>query len=279
MIKIVVDSSSDYSLEEIKQNNLELVPLYVTFGDTTYADKLTLTQDDFYQMLLSSAEFPKTSQPSPEDFLNLFEKAKEDGDELICILLSSGLSGTYQNANLAKNLVGYEKIHIIDSRCATAGVRILADHGQKLIREGLPAKEITAQLEQLKLRIKIAAGLDTLEYLRRGGRIGRAAAFVGELARLKPLLMLGSDGAIDTIGKCLGKNKAISQLLRFLETNKPDPAYPLYTIYTCGTENVEKLEQKLGDTGYAVQSRQQLGSALGAHLGPNVFGLVYITAE
>lgn len=279
MIKIVVDSSSDYSIEEIRKNNMELVPLYVTFGDTTYADKLTLTQDDFYQMLLSSAEFPKTSQPSPEDFLNIFEKAKENGDELICIMLSSGLSGTYQNANLAKTLTGYDKIHIIDSRSAAAGIRILAEHAKKLIQEGISAREITARLETLKLRIKIAAGLDTLEYLRRGGRIGRASALVGELAKLKPVLMLGADGAIDTIGKCLGKNKAVSLLLRFLENNQPDPAYPLYTIYTHGTANTEKLEQKLADTGYLIQGRQQLSSALGAHLGPDVFGFIYVTAS
>lgn len=279
MIKIVVDSASDYTIEEIQQNGLELIPLHVTFGEKTYADGIDLNRDDFYRMLTQTEDFPKTSQPSPQDFLEIFEKAKENGDELICILVSSALSGTYQSANLAKSIVDYDKIHIIDSLTATAAIQFLAGHARKLVDEGLTAEEIVRSIENLKSRVKIAAGLDTLEYLRRGGRIGRAAAMVGELASLKPLLSIGTDGAIDTIGKCLGKNKAISQIIRFLESSALDPNFPIHSIYTLGTENTEKLVQKLKSGGYHVTETHQLGATIGTHTGPGVFGIIYVISE
>lgn len=279
MIKILVDSSSDYSMEEIKQKGMEFVPLHITFGETTYADNVGLERNDFYRMLTESADFPKTSQPSPQDFLEIFEKAKENGDELICILISSSLSGTCQSATLAKSMADYDKIHIIDSLTATIAIKIMADYGLKLIEEGLSAEEIVARIENMKSRVKIAAGLDTLEYLRRGGRIGRAAAMVGELANLKPLISVGTDGAIDTIGKCLGKNKAVSQIIRFLETSKLDPEFPMYSVYTLGTANTEKLEQKLAASGYQVQAMHQIGATIGTHVGPGVFGVIYVITE
>lgn len=279
MIKILVDSSSDYKMEEIKQKGMEFVPLHITFGETTYEDNVTLQHDDFYRMLTESEEFPKTSQPSPQDFLEIFEKAKENGDELICILISSSLSGTFQSATLAKSMVDYDKIHLIDSLSATIAIKIMADYGLQLIEKGLSAEEIVARIENMKSRVKIAAGLDTLEYLRRGGRIGRAAAMVGELANLKPLISVGTDGAIDTIGKCLGKNKAVSQIIRFLETSKLDPEFPMYSVYTIGTTNTEKLEQKLSASGYQVQAMHQIGATIGTHVGPGVFGVIYVTAE
>ena len=277
MIKILVDSSSDYSMEEIKQKGMEFVPLHITFGETTYADNIGLERNDFYRMLTESADFPKTSQPSPQDFLEIFEKAKENGDELICILISSSLSGTCQSATLAKSMADYDKIHIIDSLSATIAIKVMADYGLKLIEEGLSAEEIVARIENMKSRVKIAAGLDTLEYLRRGGRIGRAAAMVGELANLKPLISVGTDGAIDTIGKCLGKNKAVSQIIRFLETSKLDPEFPMYSVYTLGTTNTEKLEQKLGKEGIRVTKRLQIGSTIGCHIGPGAYGVIFVT--
>ena len=279
MIKILVDSASDYSMQEIRQKGLEYAPLHISFGDDTYTDNVTLERNDFYKKLTESSEFPKTSQPSPQDFLETFKKAKENGDEIICILISSALSGTCQSANLAKTMADYDKIYIIDSLTATYAIKIMADYGLKLINEGLSAEEIVARIEDLKSRVKIAAALDTLEYLRRGGRIGRAAAVVGELANLKPLISVGEDGTIDSIGKCLGKNKAVSQILRYLENTKLDPEFPMYSLYTLGTENTEKLEQKLTAKGYQVQNMLQVGATIGTHVGPGVFGVVYVIAK
>ncbi len=165
MIRFLVDTSSDYTVEEVKAKDMALVPLHITLGENDYRDAYDLTKDGFYELLTSNEEFPKTSQPTPQDFVDVFEDAQEKGDELICILLSSRLSGTYQSATLAKSIVEYDNIHLIDSLGATHMIRIMADYGQELVKEGKTAEEIVAALEEMKSKIKVLAVVDTLEYL------------------------------------------------------------------------------------------------------------------
>lgn len=204
MIKVLVDTSADYTLEDIESRGLECVPIHITIGGEDYRDCYDLTKEGFYELLLANEEFPTTAQPSPQSFIDAFEKAKEAGDELICILLSSKLSGTVQTANMAKNMVEYDKIHIVDSLGATHFNRILADHALKLVKEGYTAEKIVEELESLKKRIRVAAAVDTLEYLCKGGRVSRAAAVIGEVARIKPMISV-VDGEVVVIGKCMGK--------------------------------------------------------------------------
>ena len=132
MIRLVVDSSADFLAEELKEKNIELVPLNIALAGETYQDGVTLERNQFYEILTGQEDFPKTSQPSPENFLTLFENAKEAGDDVICILLSSSLSGTCQSAHLAKNMAEYDNIHIVDSLSATFGIKILADHANSM---------------------------------------------------------------------------------------------------------------------------------------------------
>ena len=277
MIKILVDSSSDYTLKEAQERGFYFASLNVMLEGQTYLDGQNLEADQFYQILTNTAEFPKTSQPSPQDFLTCFEEAEKNGDEVICILLSSALSGTFQSAALAKNMVDYDKIYLIDSLTATAGIRLLVEYASELIAEGsLSAAEIAEKIEQLKSRVHICAGVDTLEYLCRGGRVSKAAAAVGEMARLKPIITLTQEGSVSVMGKCIGKNKAVSFVLKHLQEVTPDPAFPLYSVFTYGTDNAEKLEQKAAAEGFQFTDRHQLGSTIGAHTGPGVFGFVYI---
>lgn len=188
MIRVLVDSSSDYMQAEAQKNNLEFVPLTVMINDVTYKSGVELTHDEFYEKLIDGKEFPKTAQPSPQDFLTIFEDAKEKGDDVICILLSSALSGTCQSAHLAKNMADYDNIYIIDSLSAIAGMRIMAEYAVKLSSEGMPASEIAEKIEAIKSKVKIIAGVDTLEYLCRGGRLSRTAATIGELADRKSVV-------------------------------------------------------------------------------------------
>lgn len=276
MIKFLVDSSSDYSLEEIKEKQLELVPIAITLDDTTYLDVLELECAHFYELLLKSKNFPQTSQPSPQAFLDKFLKAKENGDELICVLLSSALSGTCQSAHLAKNMAGYDKIHIIDSLAATHIIRLMVDYGIRLRENGLTAAEITDSLEALKTRIRVVAGVDTLEYLCKGGRLSRTSATIGEMANLKPMLTLKSDGTLTVLGKCIGRNKAIQFITKYAQEHTIDTLFPLYSIYSVGTENCERMEEKLTALGYTIDERCQIGSTIGAHLGPGTFGIIYV---
>lgn len=276
MIRLVVDSSADFLAEELKERKIELVPLNVALAGETYQDGVTLERNQFYEILTSQEDFPKTSQPSPESFLNIFEDAKEKGDDVICVLLSSGLSGTCQSAHLAKNMAEYDNIYIVDSLSATIGIKILVEYADKLRNENVSAAEIAAKLEDVKARIRIFAGVDTLEFLCRGGRVSRASAAIGELANIKPIINVNDEGKVVVLGKCLGKNKALRFIMDKMEEAPADGNFPIYTVYTYGTENTEKLEDKLTKAGTAFTSRQQIGATIGAHVGPGAFGVIYI---
>lgn len=276
MIKILVDTSSDYIVEEMKEKGMELVPLHINMNGKDYRDAYDLTKDQFFEMQKECEEFPKTSQPTPQDFVEVFEKAKESGDELVCILLSSSLSGTFQSATLAKNIVEYDKIHLVDSLTATHMIRILADHAWKLANDGKNAEEIVEALEQLKGRVKVLFSVDTLEYLYKGGRLSKAAAAIGEMARIKPLLTVTAEGEVGMVGKCMGKNKALSTLTKMLKEREIDPEFPIYSAYTYGTENVEAFEKRLAEAGYEIEKRQQVGATIGAHLGAGVCGVFFV---
>lgn len=277
MIRILVEGSSDFTIEEAKERNLIYVPITITLNGTSYRSALDIDCAQFYTLLTQTDEFPKTSQPSPQDFLDHFMEAKERGDELICLLISSALSGTYQSALLAKNMAEYDKIYLIDTLSATVPVRILTDYAIRLIQDGLDAATIAAQLETLKSRIHAMAGVDTLEYLCRGGRLSRTAAAIGELANLKPIVHLTEEGTIAVMGKCIGRNKSIAFLQKTLQEVELDPAFPLITLYSGDSSNCERLEQKLISEQYTIQERLELGPVIGSHVGPGIFGLVYVT--
>lgn len=279
MTRILVDSSSDYGRKEIKEKNLEFIPIHITIGEKDYIDGVDFEKDEFYEILQGGSEFPKTSQPSPEAFLEVFEDAKAKGDSVICILLSSALSGTFQSAALARNIVDYEKIYLIDSLTATYPIKILADYALLLAQDGVEAARIAEKLEALKSRVRLFAGLDTLEYLAKGGRLSKSVAAIGELANIKPIITLTQEGSVGVLGKCIGKNKAITQVVRHLTEVPLDPSFPLYTIYTCGTENCEKFEEKLAEHGYVINGRLQVGATIGAHIGPDAFGVVFVARQ
>lgn len=276
MIRILVDSSSDFELDELTKWNMNFVPLTVTLGENNYQDGIDLNKNQLYEMLADSDIFPKTAQPSPASFAEIFEDAKEKGDEIICILLSSSLSGTCQSATIAKDMVDYDKVYIIDSLSATHAIRLMVECAVRLRDKGLSCEEIVAQVEAMKSRCKIIAGVDTLEYLCRGGRLSRAAAAIGEIANLKPMITLEEDGSIKVIGKCLGRLKATGFIMKQLEEKTIDTDYSVYTLYTYGTENVEKLEEKLDKADYKIADRLQVGATIGAHVGPGAFGIVFV---
>lgn len=275
MIRILVDSSADFSKEERQEKDLILVPLQVTINEKSYYDGVNLFQDEFYEMLTSSTSFPKTSQPSPQDYLEVFEQAKKDGDTILCILLSSALSGTYQSALLAKNMVEYENIYLIDSLTATVGIRMLVNAAEKMIHEGKAIEDIVAYLETMKKHVKILAAVDTLEYLCKGGRVSKTTATIGEMANIKPVITVNSEGKVDVAGKRPGVNRAMLFVLKQLEEYQIDMQHGMYSLFTYGSENCAKLEAKL-EKKYYVSDRLQIGPTIGAHVGPEAFGICFV---
>lgn len=276
MIKLLVDSSSDYRKPEGVCDYF--VPITVTLGASNYQDGVDLEADTFYEMVSEAKDFPKTAQPSPQTFADVFEKAKENGDELICFLLSSALSGTYQSAMIAKDMVEYDNIYLIDTLSATHPIGILVEYAASLVKEGLSAAEICEKCEALKGKIKVIAGLDTLEYLYRGGRLSKASATVGSVANIKPIITVSEEGKVENIKKLIGRKKAMSFIINQITGMDPDDSFPMYSIYTYGEENTEHLERKFyEETGYVVKERLQIGPTIGAHVGPGAYGIVFVT--
>lgn len=276
MLRILIDSAADYLPADAARKNIEFIPLTVTMDDVSYQDGIDLTPDEYYEKLAKAENFPKTSQPSPQTFADIFQDVKDKGDEMICITLAAALSGTYQSANIAKDMVEYEHIHIINAKTATVAIRFLADYARDLGDQGVPTLEIVDKVKELRGKIKILAALDTLEYLHKGGRLSKSVATIGEMVNLKPIISLDSEGAIMVPGKCMGKNKATQFIIKGLKECTVNTNFPFYTVYTLGTDNCEHLENKLTAEGYTVSERLQIGATIGSHIGPGVFGIIFI---
>ena len=275
MIKFMVDSASDCRKEDAFVDYF--IPIAINIDGTEYLGGVDLDSDTFYEKLKTAKEFPKTAQPAPQTFLDAFNEVKKAGDELIYFSISSGLSGTYQGAQIAKEMVGYEKIYIVDSRAASHLIGMQVHYAAKLREEGLDAEAIVEKCEKLKTRIKVFAGLDTLEYLYKGGRLSRTSAAVGSIANIKPIITVSPEGTVDSIGKCIGKMRSMQFIMDKLTAFEVDESFPLYSLYTCGTENCEALEQKLQENGYSVADRLQIGPAIGTHVGPGVYAVLFVT--
>ncbi len=273
MIRIMVDSASDCSGSS---SDITVVPIEITLGGRQYRDGVDIDADRFYELLTSGSDFPKTSQPSPQTFAAIFEEVRQAGDEIVYICLSSALSGTCQSACIARQMVGAEGIYVVDSLTASHAIGLLARHALSLREQGMSALSIAAELEQLKARVKVIAVVDTLEYLYRGGRLSRASALLGSAANVKPVLSISADGTVTSIGKCLGKLKAMQFLLRQVESARPDPGFPVYSLYSCGEENCAALERVLAEAGFAPEKRCQIGPTIGAHTGPGVCGVIFV---
>lgn len=273
MIKILVDSSSDCNLQDGIVDLI--VPILVNIDGVEYKSGTELACDKFYELLQNAKEFPRTAQPSPQSFIDVFEQVKADKDQLIYFCLSSRLSGTYQSALMLKDMVDYDDIYIIDTLGATHIINMMAIYARDLINQGLSASEIVDKCEAFKHKVKLYAGVDTLEYLYKGGRVSRASATVGELTGIKPIITV-IDGRVEMVGKALGKARAVNAVLEKAKGHEIDTDFPIFSLYTYGTENCELLEQKLADNGYNVKDRLQVGATIGTHVGPGGYAILFV---
>jgi len=280
-MRIITDSAADFSISELKQYNLTAIPLQVVFGEDSYEDGVTLTSDIFWNRIMSG-ENPKTSQPTPDAFLSVFEEARAAGESVVCVLLSSGLSGTVQSATLAKSMCDYEDIHIVDSLQAATAEKLLVMHACQLRDEGrLTAAEIAQELRQFTKRIKLYGCLDTLEYLARGGRIPSAAAALGSLVQLKVLISINEEGKVSMAGKGMGMHRATASLMKLIAQHRIDERFTPIPLYTYRADNCSAMIKKLNAAGIVCSesNASSVGATIGTHVGPNVFGLVFVEKE
>ena len=273
--RIIVDSTSDL-LPHIKEQ-VYVVPLTVHFGQEEYVDGVTIDHKAFYEKLIETDVHPSTSQASPATFEMEYEKAREAGEAAVVITLTSKLSGTYQSATIAA--ADYENIYIVDSGTVAIGGGILVEYALKLLSDGLEAKEIAEKLEEAKKRIVIVALVDTLEYLKKGGRISSTVAFVGGVLNIKPVLSL-IDGEINMIGKARGSKMGNNLLVE--EINKAggvDFSMPLLLGYT-GLSDAMLLKY-IEDSKHIWEGNVDevkyttIGSVIGTHAGPGAVAVAF----
>lgn len=278
MVRIITDSAADFEPAELEQKNITCIPLTVFFGEEEFQENINLSKPKFYELLLDSGKYPKTSQPAPQLLLDLFEDAKASGDEAIYITISSGISGTYQTACMTRDLADYDGAYVLDSQNATGGQRMLVEYAAKLRDEGAAAAEIVEKVSALRSRIVLYACMDTLEYLYRGGRISQTTYAIGSLAQIKPIIRVEQDGTIGVPAKAMGMRKGMDTLCKRIEQQKPSGDFPLYIMYTNNRSVGEKLAQRVRDMGYDIPDSRIIGvgAAIGAHVGPDACGFVYV---
>lgn len=267
-IRIIVDSTADL-MPEYKER-VQIVPLTVHFGDQEYIDGVTIDHKTFYEKLVESDVLPTTSQATPDAFMKEFDKVKEAGEAAVVITISSKLSGTYQSATIAAS--EYDNIYIVDSGTAAMGSGILVEMAFELLEKGLDAKTIAERLEEEKKKIIIVALVDTLEYLKKGGRVSKTVAFAGGILNIKPVLSV-IDGEINMLGKARGSKMGNNLLVQEIEkAGGVDFSKPVMLGYSGLSDAL--LLKYIEDSKHLWEGNIQevryttIGSVIGTHAGP-----------
>ena len=277
-VRFIIDSAADIVPAEAEALGLIHLPLKVIFGEEEYSDSVDLTHREFYEKLIENDEIPTTSQINPGVFMSAYQKVADNGDTAVVITLSGKLSGTYQSAMIA--LDGFEdKIFVVDSESVCVGERILIQLGLKLRDQGLSAAEIAAELDLQKKHVRVLALLDTLEYLKKGGRISAAVAFAGNLLSIKPVIAI-ENGEVSLVGKARGSKKG-NNLLRELITNCGGINFdkPFALAYSGLSDRL--LQKYIEDSSEIWSSHAEtlpistVGCTIGTHAGPGAIAVAF----
>ena len=279
-VKIVVDSTADL-LPELAAR-VEIVPLTIHFGEKEYTDGVNIDSRKFYELLVESDALPTTSQATPYVFAQAFEKALADGSDLVCITCAARLSGTYQSAVIAAQ--EYEgRVHVVDSQSIALGSAILTEYALDLVEKGLTAGEISEAIMAARSRIRLLAMLDTLEYLKKGGRISATAAFAGGLLNIKPVVTIDG-GEIRMLGKARGSRQANNLLVQEIgKAGGVDFSMPVLLGYTGLSDSL--LQKYIADSAALWEGNCSdlrttvVGSVVGTHAGPGAVAVAFFAPE
>jgi DegV family protein with EDD domain len=277
---IVVDSTADFPNAQEVYPNWRVVPLYVTFGTSSYKDGVELTAAQFYERLKTSTDLPRTSQPTPADFLAAYEDLASY-ERILSVHIASTLSGTLQSAGTAAAELGDGRVRTIDSETASVGIAMLATAMQRRLDRGTTDEEIDALVERYRRAHGLLFTVDTLEYLARGGRIGRAKAFAGELLHVKPILTI-SEGEVLPVKRVRGNRKAFQEFVNALDENTRDePWLRIGIAHAEAPERVRELEKMVRDRRpqATIEIEAMLGAVIGAHAGPGTVGFFWFADD
>ncbi len=275
-VHFIIDSASDILPEEAAQMGVTTLPLKVVFGDKEYADKIDMNHIQFYEKLIESDELPTTCQIPPADFESAYQPILDRGDQIVVITLSSKLSGTYQSAVIAA-ADHPDKIFLVDSQSVCIGERILLEYGLTLAKQGLDARQIACQLTEQAKKIRVLALLDTLEYLKKGGRISAATAIAGSLLSIKPVVTV-EDGLVVMAGKARGSKQGNNLLRQLVEkAGGIDFSKPFALAYSGLSDHL--LQKYISDSHDLWQAHTDhlpittVGCVIGTHVGPGAIAV------
>lgn len=276
-VQIITDSTCDLTLEEARNLNVHMIHMRVVFEDAVYTDGVDIDKAQFYEKQAESKTLPKTTQVNPQEYCDAFQPLLDTGDEVVAVIMSSKLSGTYQSACIAKELVdGGERLHIVDSLNVTIGEGLLVREAVRLRDAGKSAAEIAAELEQLRHRVRFVAFIGTMKYLKMGGRISSTTAVVGTMLNISPVVAI-VDGEVKSVGQVRGKQKILSYTLDFAKEYPVDTRHGVMFGHSRCLETMEpyrdKVVQALGIQDY---EWDELGAVIGVHSGPGCYGMAYI---
>lgn len=281
-IAIVTDSTADLNSQLVEQYNITVVPLNVHFHDEVFKDGVDMTTETFFKKLKDTPVPPRTSQPSPGDFHKVYKSLLSEGYQaIISIHISAELSGTWQSACIARDMLPEEQIKVINSKSASMGLGLIVINTVKKLQQGANLEEAAAYAEKLADQQRIMFGVDTLEYLHRNGRIGGAAKLIGGLLNVKPMLYV-DNGVVAPLGKIRGKNKVIPFLLDEAEKFLGDYSGPvdLAVIHAQDPAIAEEITAKVHQRFEIRDTFQsEIGSVIGTHTGPGAVGIILQKAE
>lgn len=276
-IKIIADSGCDLDLSYVNELEAHIIPLTVHIGEENYYDRVTIEPGVFYKKINEIREFPKTSQITPPVFIDEFKKFLDEGFDIIYISLSSGLSGTYQSACIAREMLGSEKIKVIDSKGASVGYGLMVREASLMVKKGKSVEEIVDKVEFMRDRMEYIFAVGSLDMLKRGGRISTAQAVMGKLLNVKPILQF-KDGVIVPYDKVRGEKGIINKMIETMKERGHDIGNQIIGLNYAGDTDIcmrlrDEIAAEFGVKEFVIS---EIGAVIGAHVGTGTVAVFFL---
>ncbi len=276
-IKIITDSVADIPKDIAQALDITVLPLSVHFGSVSYKDGIDLTTKEFFNKLSKCDRLPTTSQVNPGEFKMVFEKYLQDYDHIICITMSEAMSGTYKAANIAKELIGSEKIDVFDSKAISFGFGLIVIEAARSVQNGDTLDQVRESIQYNIENLENLFIVDTLEYLKKGGRLSTAEAFVGNVLKIKPVITI-NNGKLVSIDKIRGRKRVINYFIDYLKKNQYDLSDKTVGLFhAVDYEYLDALVKVVKDE-FEIKEiiRSEVGTVVGTHSGPGCLAMVFI---
>lgn len=279
-VKLVTDSTSDLPESLVRKHGVTVVPLYVHFGEEVLRDGVDIWSSEFYYKLENSGVLPHTSQPSPGDFLQVYDELTKDGSEVVSVHLSRQLSGTCQSADLAVEMLNRPGVTVVDSASASLGLGLVVLEAARKAAAGAGREEVAETARRAAQRVVLFFVVDTLEYLQKNGRIGRASALLGSLLNIKPILTL-ADGVVTPVEKVRGKGKALGTIFELLRQKVGDKPARFAVLHGDRPDEAAALADRVKQEFRCVDPVVvgDIGPVIGTHVGPGTLGIIALPEE